>query len=211
MQSNTGTISPHRDRTGRRGPTEDERRNQILDAATACFRNYGYTKTAVADLAKAIGLSPAYIYKLFKSKQAIGEAVCRLTLGGMADELREIARGPKLAATRLRLIYQTVARRGAELRYNDSRLHGLAVIACTEKWQPIRDHRAALLEIIRQLMAEGRESGEFETKAPVTETSLAIMHTLELFSSPLLLEHNIDDLEGKAICVVNLVLRGLAP
>jgi AcrR family transcriptional regulator len=32
----------------------------------------GYGKTTVADLAKAIGFSKAYIYKFFDSKQAIG-------------------------------------------------------------------------------------------------------------------------------------------
>ncbi len=99
---------------GQRGPAEHERREQILNAANVYFRNYGYAKTTVADLAKAIGLSPAYIYKFFESKQAIGDAVCRQTLGRVANELRRIIGLHKPAATRMRLVYQTVARRGAE-------------------------------------------------------------------------------------------------
>jgi AcrR family transcriptional regulator len=196
---------------GQRGPVEHERRDQILDAANVHFRNYGYAKTTVADLAKAVGLSTAYIYKFFESKQAIGEAVCRQALGQVGDELREIANGSKPAASRLRLIYQTVARRGAELCFNDRKLHDLAVTACTERWQSVRDHQARLLEIIRGLLVEGRESGEFERKTPIAETSLAILQTLELFSQPLILEQNIDDPEGRAESVANLVLRSLAP
>jgi len=196
---------------GQRGPAEHERREQILNAANAYFRNYGYVKTTVADLAQSIGLSKAYIYKFFESKQAIGEAVCRQALGGVADELRRIASGPKPAATRLRLIYQTVARRGAELCFNDRKLHDLAVTACVEKWQAILEHQAALLEIIRGLIVEGRESGEFERKTSIAETSLAVLQTLELFSQPLFLEQNIDDPEGRAACVADLVLRSLAP
>lgn len=42
----------------------------------AHFSRYGYEKTTVTDLAKAIGFSKAYIYKFFDSKQAIGEAIC---------------------------------------------------------------------------------------------------------------------------------------
>ena len=61
---------------GQRGPAEHERRDQIVAAAREHFRHYGYNKTTVADLAKAIGLSTAYIYKFFDSKKAIGEAVC---------------------------------------------------------------------------------------------------------------------------------------
>ena len=47
------------------------------DAANEHFSRYGYEKTTVSDLAKAIGFSKAYIYKFFESKQAIGEMICR--------------------------------------------------------------------------------------------------------------------------------------
>jgi AcrR family transcriptional regulator len=194
-----------------RGPAEHERREQILAAANTYFRNYGYTKTTVADLAKAIGLSNAYIYKFFESKQGIGEAVCAQELAAVASESRKIAADKKPAASRLRLIFKTVARRGVELMFNDRKIHDLAVTACTAQWQPVRDHQAALLEIIRSLVAEGRESGEFERKTPIAETCQAILQTLELFSLPLLLEQSLDDPEGKAESVANLVLRSLAP
>lgn len=55
---------------------DHEVRDQIVAAATEHFRLYGYEKTTVSDLAKAIGFSKAYIYKFFESKQAIGEMIC---------------------------------------------------------------------------------------------------------------------------------------
>ena len=70
-------LNPH---AGQRGPAEHERREQIITAASAHLRHYGYSKTTVADLARAIGLSTAYIYKFFDSKRAIGEAVCTICL-----------------------------------------------------------------------------------------------------------------------------------
>jgi hypothetical protein len=39
---------------------------------------------------KAIGLSTAYIYKFFDSKQSIGEAVCALCLGERTSALEKI-------------------------------------------------------------------------------------------------------------------------
>lgn len=196
---------------GQRGPVEHERRDQILYAAGEHFRSYGYTKTTVADLAKAIGLSTAYIYKFFASKQAIGEAICRRTMGQIADEARAIAASDRPAATRLRLVFQTVAKRGAELCFHDRKLHDLAVTACNENWSSVVGHQAALLEVIRTLVTEGRESGEFERKTPIAETCLAIQQILELFSKPVFLEQNIDDPEGRAVNVANMVLRSLAP
>ena len=194
---------------GHRGPVEHERREQIVKAANEHFRRYGYNKTTVADLANAIGLSTAYIYKFFESKQAIGEAVCAASLGEIASDLRKIARQPKSAAERLRSVYQCVTRRSAELYFNERKLHEIVITACSEKWRPVREREETMLELIRQLVAEGREKGEFERKTPLEETCRAILQTMEPFWHPRLLEEHLDDLDERAAAMANLVLRSL--
>ena len=72
-----------------RGPADHTVREQIVEAAGEHFRHYGYEKTTVSDLAKAIGFSKAYIYKFFDSKQAIGEAICARTLRGIVATVEE--------------------------------------------------------------------------------------------------------------------------
>src|ERR1044071_2370297 len=71
-----------------RGPADHEVRDQIVAAATEHFSRYGYEKTTVSDLAKAIGFSKAYIYKFFESKQAIGEMICANCIGQIEAEVR---------------------------------------------------------------------------------------------------------------------------
>jgi TetR/AcrR family transcriptional regulator, transcriptional repressor of aconitase len=44
-------------------------RSQIIDAASACFTEYGYDKTTFDDVAKKAGISRTLIYTYFKSKQ----------------------------------------------------------------------------------------------------------------------------------------------
>jgi len=44
-------------------------RSQIIDAASACFAEYGYDKTTFDDVAQKAGISRALIYTYFKSKQ----------------------------------------------------------------------------------------------------------------------------------------------
>ena len=180
-----------------------------MKAANEHFRRYGYNKTTVADLANAIGLSTAYIYKFFESKQAIGEAVCAASLGEIASELRKIARQPKSAAERLRAVYQCVTRRSAELYFNERKLHEIVITACSEKWRPVREREDAMLELIRELVTEGREKGEFERKTPLEETCRAILQTMEPFWHPRLLEEHLDDLDERAAAMANLVLRSL--
>ena len=72
-----------------RGPSDHDVRAQIVEAATEHFSHYGYEKTTVSDLAKAIGFSKAYIYKFFDSKQAIGEVICANRLGMMMRAVNE--------------------------------------------------------------------------------------------------------------------------
>lgn len=50
-------------------------RLRIADAAEALFRQIGYQKTSVADIAKECGMSPANVYRFFPSKSAINEAI----------------------------------------------------------------------------------------------------------------------------------------
>ncbi len=207
----TDKVTPVPQPSGQRGPVEHDRRRQILDAAHDHFKTYGYAKTTVGDLAKAIGLSPAYIYKFFESKQAIGEAAVREALSVVIVELQTIAAAAKPAATRLRLVYRTVAERGVELCFKDRKMFDLAVAACDEKWQAIADYQACLSGIIRTLVTEGREAGEFERKTPIAETTEAILMTLEIFARPTMLEQNLDDPIGRAENMANLVLRSLAP
>jgi AcrR family transcriptional regulator len=49
----------------------EDMRERILVVAEEHFRRVGYGKTAVADIAGALGMSPANIYRFFSSKSAI--------------------------------------------------------------------------------------------------------------------------------------------
>jgi len=196
---------------GQRGPVEHERREQIIAAANDHFRHYGYNKTTVADLAKAIGLSTAYIYKFFDSKKAIGEAACGLCLGKIAFSVQSIAEEQRPASERLRRVFLELARRGSALFFQDRKMHDIVAAALTEKWQSCETHDATLLAVIRRIVQDGREAGEFERKTPVDEASRAILLTLEPIKNPLLLEQRLDTLDADAAAIANLVLRSLAP
>src|SRR4051794_4184765 len=113
------TIEPTSSAAGQRGPVEHGIRDQIVDAARAHFSRYGYGKTTVADLAKAIGFSKAYIYKFFDSKQAIGQAICVQCLDSvLAAGEAGIADG-KTAAEKLRRFFNGIIGTSAELFFEN--------------------------------------------------------------------------------------------
>lgn len=195
---------------GQRGPAEHDRRAQIVEAADAYFRHYGYHKTTVADLAKAIGLSTAYIYKFFESKQAIGEAICGKCLGIISDELQKIAYSQCSASERLAKMYLSIARESARRFFHDRRLHDIVNISRTSQWQTALDHQAVILELILHVLAEGRSAGEFENESSLMKTGRTVAETFLLVSHPVLLEENLEGLDDRAAEISALVLRGLS-
>lgn len=196
---------------GQRGPAGHQRREQILRAAGEHFRHYGYRKTTVADLAKAINLSPAYIYKFFDSKQAIGEAICALCLGERTHALEKIVEETASPVECMRKMYKSLATKGAELFFNDRKMHDIVTASFEERWNNLDAYNEALIGIIRTVLLRGRELGEFERKTSLEEACRAIHHTMQSFFHPILLEQNLDRLEEDATAVANLVLRSLAP
>lgn len=197
---------------GQRGPVEHERREQIIAAADLHFRHYGYQKTTVADLARAIGVSSAYVYRFFESKQAIGEAVCMMTLQRLDDRLMALATEDIPASDRLRRVYKSLYEEGFELFFQERKLHDIVVAAVDECWGSVMMHKAAIAEVLRVIVVDGRERGEFERKTPLDEVCRAIFVTLTPFSHPVLLEQTPRELVAdNAVAVSSLVLRSLAP
>ena len=55
----------------------EARRQQILEAAHACFARGGFHQTSIQDICQESGLSPGAVYKYFPSKEHIIAASCR--------------------------------------------------------------------------------------------------------------------------------------
>src|SRR2546430_11081209 len=91
-----------------RGPAEHDVRDQIVEAAEEHFSRYGYEKTTVSDLAKAIGFSKAYIYKFFESKQAIGEMICANCLREIETEIRTAIEEADRPPEKLRRMFKAI-------------------------------------------------------------------------------------------------------
>lgn len=196
---------------GQRGPTEHTVRDQIIAAADEHFSHYGYGKTTVADLAKAVGFSKAYIYKFFDSKQAIGEAICARCLEGLLASVEQAVAEGKTPSEKLRKIFSTISSETRQLLFNDRKLYDIAVYSCTENWPSAERYVEQVETLLRALIIEGRAVGEFERKTPIDEAVRSIALVLKPFMNPVMLQYNLDAVPEGANEVASLVLRSLAP
>src|ERR1700682_1076681 len=99
---------------------ETDTRERILVVAERLFRQLGYQKTTVADIAKELKMSPANVYRFFQSKKELTKAVPCLRMGGVETAPAAIATGKGSASARLRRLIGEVSRMNAE-RYVDDR------------------------------------------------------------------------------------------
>ncbi|UAK24259.1 TetR/AcrR family transcriptional regulator [Sphingomonas nostoxanthinifaciens] len=196
---------------GQRGPADHSIRDQIIAAADEHFSHYGYGKTTVADLAKAIGFSKAYIYKFFESKQAIGEAICSRCLGSIIESVEASVADGKTATDRLRRLFKTITSLSCELFFNDRKLYDIAAYSCAEHWPSSEAYVEKVGAMLAEIIQEGRASGEFERKTPIDEAVRAIVLVFQPFMNPVMLQYNLDAVPEGANEVASLVLRSLAP
>ena len=194
-----------------RGPADHTVREQIVEAADEHFSRYGYEKTTVSDLAKAIGFSKAYIYKFFDSKQAIGEAICSKTLSAIVVAVEEAVAGASTPTEKFRRMFKTLVATSASLFFNDRKLYDIAAYSAGEGWPSARAYGKRIREILMEIVREGRETGAFERKTPLDETVHAIFLVVRPYANPLQLQHNLDLIEEAPAQLSNLVLRSLAP
>ncbi|MCC8941189.1 TetR/AcrR family transcriptional regulator [Bradyrhizobium sp. Arg68] len=144
--------------------TETDTRERILVVAERLFRQIGYMKTTVADIAKELRMSPANVYRFFDSKKSIHEGVARRLMGEVELEAQRIARTPGPAVVRLREVITTVNRMNTERYVGDNKLHEMVEIAMQEDWDVCVAHMEMIAGVIGEVIAHGAATGEFEVK-----------------------------------------------
>jgi AcrR family transcriptional regulator len=141
---------------------EPDTRDRILVVAERLFREIGYQKTTVADIAKVLRMSPANVYRYFDSKKAIHESVARALMGEVETEARRIVAQPGPAKPKLRELLSSVNRMNSERYVGDNKLHEMVAIAMEEDWDVCVAHIECITGMIGEVIAQGVASGEFE-------------------------------------------------
>ena len=141
---------------------ETDTRERILEVAERLFRQIGYQKTTVADIAKELRMSPANVYRFFESKKAIHQAVARSLMGEVELEAQRIVARPGPVLPRFRELLTTINRMNTERYVGDNKLHEMVEIAMQEDWDVCVNHMECIAGVIGQMIAQGVASGEFE-------------------------------------------------
>jgi AcrR family transcriptional regulator len=191
----------------------DDTRARIMETAETLFRRMGFAKTAVADIASELGMSPANVYRFFPSKTAIVQAICQRCLSELETKVWAVARGRGPASERLERLVLEVLGYHKENLLEEQKVNDIVIVALEESWAAIMAHKEVQRTAIELILRDGIDAGEFEPVDP-RETSAMIMRAYATFCHPILLAEGVrngDDLEALARTLVRFLLRAITP
>ena len=189
--------------------TETDVRERILVTAERLFREIGYQKTTVADIAKTLRMSPANVYRFFDSKKSITAGVARRLMGDVEQALQVIVRKPDGATARLRELFETMHRMNRERYAGDSKMHEMMAVAMEENWDVCQKHIDCLIGVTAEVIGDGVASGEFH--APDTGgAALCVLTAMLRFIHPQFIAEFADKPTATLDQMIDFVITGLS-
>jgi len=148
-------------------PADPNRREDILKAAREVFKQNGYQKAHVAEIARRAGVAKGTVYLYFQSKQAMLDALCDRYQEMIADSLLPALQNPDPSAAIKEAVHaglSVAARERDLLKLLDLRL-GLAAGGAA-----IENPRGQ--KILRRFFRERMANGDIQGYDPVIVSEL---------------------------------------
>ncbi|MFF7153383.1 TetR family transcriptional regulator [Streptomyces sp. NPDC008139] len=190
-------------------PPEPLTRDRVLEATEDVLRRYGPAKATVVDVARALGVSHGSVYRHFRSKAELREAVTQKWLAEAHAALADIAAEDGPAPERLpRWLTELFAakRRKAGL---DPELFATFQMLARDNSGAVSRHVQETIDQLAGIVADGVRRGEF---APCDRaaTARAVWDATCRFHDPAhAAEWTLPGVDAEFTAVCELVLRGL--
>ncbi|WP_435059209.1 TetR family transcriptional regulator [Streptomyces sp. bgisy060] len=191
--------------------TETLTAERILEATEEVLRRYGPAKATVVDVARVLGVSHGSVYRHFRTKAALREAVTERWLERTIVALRPYveAEGPadRRLADWLTALFSLKRKKAG----GDPELMATFQVLIGENSAVVDRHEQHLIEQIAGILRDGHREGLFTVPEPdVPTTARAVFHATDRFHNP---AHAADWSAPDAVqaftAVVSLVQRAL--
>ncbi|MEL6478098.1 MAG: TetR/AcrR family transcriptional regulator [Pseudomonadota bacterium] len=194
-------------------PQVEQTKTLIRDKAKALFGHFGYSKTSIGDIAKACAMSPGNLYRYFRNKQAIGQAVVESYFLVQGQRMIDARNSPgRSVEARLRMTITAGVTHLVEMMGDNPRLFEMAEFLCEDPGgaELMDRHRDWMSEVLSDLVLEGVGSGELDVpNAPEAGWDLLLTTTAFWMPQALVAWHDqtkiLEDLQR----VLDRVLPGM--
>ena len=191
----------------------EQRRQQILDAAVACFSQHGFHEATLADICERAGLSRGAVYHYFKSKEDIIDGIRERSTGDY-EPLWEKLTGEGDSRQRLaefeRFAFENMAVPGAEQENRLGILLWAEALLNPRILQGQREVMAPLRERITAIVVEAQRRGEIDPDLDAAHVGHVLVGAVLGFQIQRAWDPELDP-HAAADVIESLLLRSLAP
>jgi len=177
------------------------------------YREIGYGKTTVADIAHGAAMSPANVYRFFRSKRQIQEVVVAELLDEVFQAAANSARGSG-SFIRLAAILRTISQLHERRHATDNRLHELVAVATDANWPIVLAYVDRIVGLLAPMIAAGQARGEIRegSAAMLAHCLLAAMnaHLMARDTSAVAVRPGFDEMMGFCVNALCLPLSSIA-
>jgi len=183
---------------------------RILEATEEVLRRHGPAKATVVDVARALGVSHGSVYRHFRTKAALREAVTKRWLDRATRDLAGIAadaaRDPEARVREWLAALFAAKRRKAG---GDPELFATYSVLVDEAGEVVSGHIAELTGQLTEIVRAGAEAGAFAVADPATVARALFQATARFHDPGYATEWERPGVEGEFEAVVDLLVRGL--
>ncbi|TXS40190.1 TetR/AcrR family transcriptional regulator [Streptomyces sp. uw30] len=184
---------------------------RILEATEEVLRRHGPAKATVVDVARALGVSHGSVYRHFRTKAALREAVTKRWLDRTTGVLAAIVAAPDLdPETRLREWLAALFAAKRRKAFDDPELFATYSVLTTETAETVvGEHVAELTGQLTEIVRAGAAAGVFTAEDPATAAG-AVFRATDRFHDPhYAREWEQPGVEDDFETLLNLLIRGL--
>ena len=183
---------------------------RILDAAEEVLRRHGVAKTNVVDIARALGMSHANIYRHFPSKKALLDAVAARWLHAVSGPLERITvDAERPAAERLAAWFEALRMAKRRKVRDDPELFRIYHGITADAHEVVREHVDALLGQVERILTDGMATGEFSPGLDPRAAARTFLLATAQFHHPAMVVQEPSPTDADARAVLDLLLAGL--
>jgi len=191
-------------------PRQQQTRQLIIETARAHLRRFGEDKVTVVDIARTLGMSHSNVYRFFKSKSDILDAVIDQWLSKVAAFIEGIAQRPGSASGRLEAIVLELHRKRRMKLERDAEVYESFRRLIESRPDAAAKRQAQIRNVFKKLITAGVAAGEF-TRVDCEEASGALEDATAIFLHPLVMPAALTErTEERARNVVRYILAGFA-
>ncbi|MES4887691.1 TetR family transcriptional regulator [Streptomyces sp. NPDC096012] len=189
--------------------TETLTAERILEATEEVLRRHGPAKATVVDVARALGVSHGSVYRHFRTKAALREAVTKRWLDRTSRRLAGITEAGDAPEERLRAWLAALFEAKRHKAGDDPELFATYTVLAGENGTVVGEHLADLTAQLTRIIADGTGSGTFLAPDPAA-AARAVFHATGRFHDPCYArEWTAPGIDEEFTAVVDLLIRGL--